>query len=282
MKRSFYQSLFGIVFLSLLGTATISAQYVPLVVEGNQWSNRLQSFLDIDLDQWFEGDSLIEGLIYKRLYTQVNGQNQSIVEGLIHEDVAEQKVYAWTSEGQALIYDFDVVVGQTVSVYVYGCTVDLVVTEVTTTMLGGDEREMIVFENEYWVEGMGSIYTLQGAGYYNCIADIDPILLCFFEQGELKFSNPDFFTDCETVVVEELSLELSAYPNPTTSQILVNGKFGETASFKITDAAGRLVKSSVWNEAGSVLVDMTRLESGYYFLQILDKKNVGVIRISKN
>jgi hypothetical protein len=280
MKRS-KLFLAPIFFLLMMCASGAMAQYKPVVVEGNQWSNRLQSFLDIDLSQWFDGDSLIGEQTYYKLWTQVNGQADVILEGLIREDDVEQKVYAWVGGEEVLMYDFDVMVGETISVYVYGCTVDLVVTDVATIMLEGEEYEMIVFDNEYWIEGIGSIYTLQGAGYYNCIADVDPVLLCFFEQGELKFSNDDFTTDCETVDIEEPTIELGVAPNPATAQVRVSGNFESFATYAVFDSRGRLVMQDRVVTPGMLIIDLSEVESGYYILRMMDEGLHGVTTISR-
>lgn len=258
-----------------------SAQYEPMVVEGNLWTNQLQTVVDIDTQQWFEGDTLLGEQTYKKLWTQVENQQMAIIEGLWREDLAEQRIYAWVDTSEVLVYDFDVSVGDMLTIYVYNCFSDVEVSGVGTIMVEGEEREMISFENEIWIEGIGSQWTPQGAGYYNCIDNLTPVLKCFFEQGELRYFHEDFAAECNTVSIENTIPDLQVSPNPVTDMINVSGSFEAGAHYVLIDVFGRSVRRGLISQSTQFQLELSNLASGFYFLIIRDELAHGSVRIQK-
>ena len=98
--------------------------YHPMVVENYSWNVTYKGGdLGDNIDRYFtkkelfEGDSVIDGVVYKKLW-EANplDLNKRSLLALIREDVVEEKVFAYTKDGEVLIYDLGVEIGDTVEV----------------------------------------------------------------------------------------------------------------------------------------------------------------------
>lgn len=115
-RRLFLLLLFVLVVIS-------ATAYTPIVVEGYSWNVVFigDNFGD-NIERFrthvekIEGDSVINGVTYKKLwrYYLANPEKRTL-EGLLREDVSEQKVWAYGNGLEALVYDFGVEIGDTIS-----------------------------------------------------------------------------------------------------------------------------------------------------------------------
>jgi hypothetical protein len=107
-----------------LNNRTLNENYSPIVENGYKW-NVVNRNVSLDADntivysthvEMFDGDSVVDGVTYKKLWScDPKNLESRTLEGLIREDVSAQKVWAYGNGIEALIYDFDVEVGDTLS-----------------------------------------------------------------------------------------------------------------------------------------------------------------------
>ena len=113
-------------FLFLVIALAVNAMaYQSMLVDGYHWNVVTRNAM---LDggktvvygthvEEFDGDSVINGVTYKKLWMYYPGNPEDrILEGLIREDVSEKKVWAYGNGFEVLMYDFNVEVGDTISV----------------------------------------------------------------------------------------------------------------------------------------------------------------------
>jgi len=178
--------------------------YVPLVHEGNdrqKWNvvyilandnypndyhTEIQSIRDnINLD----------GVDYKLVWTESVYDSKRIAGAVREEDrrVYYRRKLSQSYEEEVLLYDFNLTVGDTVTVNWFGQP--LTVIEETEVEVDGTMRRKLVFgPEEYWIEGVGSSYGFLNSGYENWMGSFVH-LLCYHENGDLVWDN-ESFDDC--------------------------------------------------------------------------------------
>lgn len=221
-----------------------------------------------------QGDSILNFVPYKILWTVNDGLYY--YSGLLREDITAQKVYYNYGGTEYMLYDFSLEVGDEASVYGIGLLHDIVVTEVTTTMVGGDERKKIIFDEPegwglgYWIEGVGSEFGLPDAAL-GMVTDYDPNLTCFYIGNELAWDNPDITNpECGALLnSEELeNAQLSIYPNPANTEVKI----------RVSQALlGKLIQATIYNSTGELVqrvtttertLDISKMAAGIYLLQV--------------
>ena len=86
------------------------------VVTRNAWLDGARTVVYGTHVEEFDGDSIINGVTYKKLWMYYpESPEERILEGLIREDASAQKVWAYGNGFEALMYDFDVEIGDTIS-----------------------------------------------------------------------------------------------------------------------------------------------------------------------
>mgnify|MGYP006336079193 FL=1 len=112
-----------LVLLLIIVIATNAMAYTPIVVEGYSWNVVCPwDYVGDNIERYtthvekIEGDSIVNGVTYKKLwkYYPNEPEKRSLV-GLLREDVEAQKVWAYGNGVEALMYDFDVEAGDTIS-----------------------------------------------------------------------------------------------------------------------------------------------------------------------
>lgn len=181
MKKHLPIAILSVTFLfaALCATAADRLPYRPLVVEGNTWRyNELYLYWvhdkpDLDWSLKIEGDTIIDGKQYKKVYAYTNRADTpdlGIAYAFIREDCEARKVYGlgneefllreklrqnWFPSGEYLLYDFDKPEN---SEWWEGYSRDKKVKESITSVNGNDLR---VFELENTncriIEGVGGI-----------------------------------------------------------------------------------------------------------------------------
>lgn len=184
--------------------------YQPLVMEDTHWKN-CRTFTENDwpcgqiFGYQIAGDTLVEGLAYKKLYQREflpNGesggawesydwplqiQNENLV-GFIREDVSGRKVYWRDASGQSicaavddevLLYDFALEVGDTLSGCLLSGAGPVIVSAIDTVDIYGAER--LIYQLSTGMELIG------GVGYSSGLLQ-PPVA----QTGELSFSLLDY------------------------------------------------------------------------------------------
>ena len=213
----------AVIALMMMGGMTMKAQdYHPIVEEGKQWNvlfsypwnppEPQHKYTDI---YKIEGDTLLDGVSYKVMYTTRNEDLMGwSVCGVIRETEDKQVLYRRDGASyDEILYDFSMEVGDTICMCDYGydgCC--MVVIEKGETIVNGEPRQQIVLEypfgngeEEVWIEGIGSLYGIVDSGSLFMTGG-STNLLCYYEGGDLIWQNTTpGYNECYMV-----------YPTPPT------------------------------------------------------------------
>ena len=278
-----------ITLLFLVGAISLKAQdYIPLVVEGKQWNvvltyvpwppiNRVTDVYKM------EGDTMVEGTVYKKLFTTQSEQyaNWELC-GILRETDEGQvfyRKYRWshTFEGESMLYDFSIQPGDSICYFDSSCL--LLLSKNDTILDDGTVRKRYDFQykqggylmdvRETWVEGIGSELGLLHSGSRFLVGGTYD-LLCYYENEDLVWQNPDF-NSCylNTLIVNENEIHsISIHPNPTTSLVTVTGENLRQA--EVVDLLGQQVISTQ-GKGDEIQINMSALPAGIYFVNVTDE-----------
>jgi hypothetical protein len=131
--------------------------YHPLIEEGKVWTYHYHSFngREFNVDRIIDGDTIIGGLTYKKIYDKVGGQYQYA----LREKGKKIYIVYPHHETASLLYDFSKNAGDVINELAY----PLIVASVDTIDIDGVKfRRMrvqdanIPVEDNFWIEGVGS------------------------------------------------------------------------------------------------------------------------------
>ena len=151
---------------------------------------------------------------------------------------------------EILLYDFTASVGDTLRIGDFA--EEMVLDSISVVQIGDVDRRKFWFGLEYdgfgnphtketWVEGFGSDFGLLWSGYYG-VYDGWHCLLCFHQNGELIWQNPEYNT-CTypyDAVEESEDSEISVYPNPGSNIFSIRTTL-QNARIEIYDLSGKLI-----------------------------------------
>lgn len=254
-----------------------------------------------DQKYFVDEDSSYNSLDYKKYFFSTDSllTNETLI-ALVREDTTTQEVFAIASGDsiERLIYDFSLNENDTVSVYplsfpeYYG-PIRVQIESVDTVIIGAVQRrrqKIIGYDFslplvEYWIEGIGSTMGLFNSGASGAgIVDIYyPVLLCFEQNGNLVFDNPNFpscYQAYPTSVNDiELSNSVDVFPNPARNSCTIKSE-SEILTYQVVSVSGRLIfEKGV--KANTVSVDLSNLTKGVYILRLTTEKGTVTKRIIK-
>ena len=291
----------------LLGQIQITAQdYEPLLKSGRSWTILAweQGSITNYTSGWvyyLAGDTIYENTTYQQLrFRRILAseapvfvppfelKEEDYLVGLIREELLSKKVFfldlsQFPTPSEQLIYDFDVAVGDTVSLdFIEG--IPLVVQDIELVMLGsGEERRKINFEvldnceGDYYIEGIG--------GGQGLLFPVGPCfesfsnLMCVQESNVLLYEVPGILYEdyqdqaCGLLLTNSKEIApseaLNIYPNPLQDHLTIElGKqLSGKNSIAIIDAAGRMLLQQEWIEQATT-IDLQHLMSGVYILRM--------------
>ena len=258
------------------GVKTQAQEYEPMIQEGNEWCT-LNAIVCKDTEghyntlvNWLSGDTLINEVRYTKVMETLNGEGTPYQVALLREE--DGKVWeTYNGNSEILLYDFTANVGDSL---VCGYGDYFVLDSISIEQIGGVDRKKFWFGLEYdftgepyametWIEGIGSDLGLLFCGsYYFCGGYYRA--LCFHQDGELIWQNPEYDA-CVITSVEEINDKvISVYPNPAMETVTIDGV--EAAEVQVYNALGQLVKTV--RDANEIPV--TDLPQGVYLLRITD------------
>ncbi|WP_236975979.1 T9SS type A sorting domain-containing protein [Membranihabitans maritimus] len=286
--------------LFFISNAT-AQEYTPFFGESSTGWYQYLDAADLDgkmtLTFYTDGDSIVDGITYHKVYYDLAGETDSIeyqLDGLYREDIEEQKVYALNAETalerEKLVYDFSKSAGDTIRL---GVNIELLLDSVSNTLhFCGQSMELesqvyylknsaIEDSTVIWIEGVGSLTSpfLQYSGV-NCDS-ITEALLCKMTDEEIvyHFNEVEGFEDCPFEVSSSNEsrpepLELKLFPNPATSRIYISGDPNELgkSTFKVYSLTGQEIKRGVLDYSQQTEIDVTNLNSGAYMIEIFNKE----------
>ena len=253
-------------------------EYEPIIREGNEWYT-LNAIVCKDTEghyntfvNWLSGDTLINEVRYTKVMETLNGEGTPYQVALLREE--DGKVWeTYNGNSEILLYDFTANVGDSL---VCGYGDYFVLDSISIEQIGGVDRKKFWFGLEYdftgepyametWIEGIGSDLGLLYCGsYYFCGGYYRA--LCFHQDGELIWQNPEYDA-CVITSVEEINDKvISVYPNPAMEIVTINGI--EAAEVQVYNALGQLVKTV--RDANEISV--SELPQGVYLVRIADEE----------
>jgi len=286
-------------FLSLFTLSNLNAQSPPsMAAEGNVWAHEdyihpTQNRDDIYTTYYFtKGEILIEGQVYRKVYTTSNLNPGDTTFHLGIRQVGDSVLVHGPTGGERLTYRFDVEVGDTVQVAAaLGEEFYHIVSGIDSMeMLDGTYRKRIYIdlylyfqgefeghfsEREIWVEGIGALrgaplWEPKWTGWhvFEFLADT---LYCFSDSTGSIYVD-ETYQSCDVLItdVAEISKKkpVKIYPNPAT----------DVLNIEITSPELRFGKISIWNLQGTLMVrsppqgltelDVSLWPKGVYLVQV--------------
>lgn len=290
--------------LAVLAVTTIqsAAQVTVPIPDSNAiWSVYQQKYIA-------GGDTSINNLTYTKIYyssdSLANPHTWQLL-AFIRED--SMKVYGMPKDStkEYLLYDWGLEVGDTARVhflitpYIQFATqvgsVKIQVMDVDSVSLGGQIRKQYqsapvgytAFNDEYWIEGIGSTYGLLtpslqwfGASEYPI-----PKLVCFSENELLIYDDPDeegcFVKDPYLGTGEEQAMSrFTLYPSPSSTTWHIESTF-KFKKVEVFDATGRRVEVPIHSDGSFCKIDIHTLPAGIYLIGIQDQNIVQMQRAIK-
>lgn len=274
------------ILLSLISSAS-SAQ-VEYLDATSRWSETGGYFSapisgSLTYEYFLNGDTLIGGTSYHKVqrtgvdstfmmipeppYSQFAGVNSmDAYMGSIREDVSNSSWYV-VFQGQyseQLLYDFGLLIGDTISGTFGDCSANPVVSAIDQVMVNGLPRNRFHLNNspKYFVEGVGASSGLFG---YLCK---------FFESGNCLET---YYLDQDSLIVdgctpvstgigsnENTKLDIHVFPNPTSERITITVADKTLYSVQLMDAQGKVVLHS--SGSGQQTLNVEHLANGPYKL----------------
>ena len=275
MKTTRIYTLLALLLLAG-GVKTQAQEYVPMIQEGNEWCT-LEAIVCKDTEghyntlvNWLSGDTLINEVRFTKVMETLNGEGSPYQVALLREE--DGKVWeTYNGNSEILLYDFTANVGDSL---VCGYGDYFVLDSISIEQIGGVDRKKFWFGLEYdfigepyametWIEGIGSDYGLLYCGsYYFCGGYYRA--LCFHQDGELIWQNPEYDA-CVITSVEEINDKvISVYPNPAMEKVTIDGV--EAAEVQVYNAFGQLVKTI----RNSNEIPVAGLAERVYLVRIMD------------
>jgi hypothetical protein len=223
------------------------------------------------------GDTILDGQAYKPLETE----NAREPLGYIREDTSERQVYirlTLTSEPtEIILFDFSLETGDTIRLYSFDYR-DLGLYEVDSigvinTLMGGRKAIYLastewLWAKPVWVEGIGSLGGIEyrseapSPGYGE--------LSCFFKNG-IKEYQSEFSLDLDNCIIgwsdirrEESDTGLLIYPNPASSEVMLEVSSSQPYQVSIIDINGRIHRIGEDLER----IDLHDVPKGIYILKL--------------
>ena len=281
--------------LLMAGGATMQAQeWMSLPKDNSEWNILWQSTGVptpelVTESLMISGDTLVDGELYKKVLRKLSSETQywhgSLeydLYGIIKEEESGKVFYKpKEQEIEYLLYDFGMNVNDTAVMYWCqlpnpNCEIHVRIDSIATQHIAGTERKVFyvsskdMFGDEWhwlntWVEGIGAMEGL----LYSChVVNAGGItlheLLCYHEDGELVWQNPDYDACTWEAVEETKESEISIYPNPANDKVVIKGV--EASEVQVYNALGQMVKTV----RRTNVVDLSGLVEGVYLLRIMD------------
>lgn len=222
-------------------------------------------------------DTLINGEVFQKLL--VSGSiGGSAYGGALRDNGSGQVYYCDQGSGPALLCDFDVVPGDTVLNVFSWWMEDVLVQDVDTIMVNGTPRKRIALTcitspgwvAAYWIQGIGSTGGFQFTNTCGSVSG-DGALICMTVNDTIQFgSNVGETGSCQIYLgIRDTNetLVLSAKPNPSYGQFIIDAGGERVIRCTLLDPQGREVMVVMGNE-----IDLSTYVSGIYTAVVVTEK----------
>ena len=260
-----------------------------------------------------EYDTLIEGVQYSSImpiYVPPGDYEPEWELGYCAFREENKKVYVYMPGcGEQLLYDFSLKIGDTIFYTIggiknidsgfsysiderYSSHYQVLVYIDTIELNTGEKRRRWNLSGGggnwggEWIEGIGEI---EGVGLFNPFVNDDTwggdgfTFTCFQHNQESIYSPLCKDCDCReapTHVTEINQLEISISPNPTSNQLRVTNYELQEMNIEIYDVVGKVVHRHS-NDASEIVIDISHLPIGVYFMKISTENSIITKRVIK-
>ena len=299
------------ILFSVCYSISLAQNYVPFPTSNAVWRGQ-RDYIEqtcpsmvcwhyVDFNQFINGDTIINGLVYHNLYeTSIDNlysvyQNYYLISstynapysiGQFREDNNKHLYYFryWNTFYDSLLFDFNLSIGDTFrSTLNYGGY--LKVSAIDSVFDGTVFRKKYFLDNDtissnnftpwFIIEGIGS-----NGGFTDQIVmgvESESNLYCFRENNIIKYS--DSIHNCSLVNIKENQSQQSSFtlsPNPTTE--ILNLKSEQPILFPlelfVMDMRGRLITQKIIYNTGDLSLNVKSFTNGEYLLAIKNKESV--------
>ncbi|MCD4665163.1 MAG: T9SS type A sorting domain-containing protein [Bacteroidales bacterium] len=242
----------------------------------------------------FSGDTTINQLNYLKIWESEDEQySEWYQRGFIRSDTNGNIFLRNLVNNEGLSYKFNVNPGDTFTVfnpfhyYIYTAEVLYVdsvyvepVNEYRKRIKITDYEEPTYAQEEYWIEGIGSMAGILNSGYhvYTLTGGLVDAL-CQWKNNSLVYSNPSFsfcFNIVSTLEMTDESTEIFIQPNPLVnkSYIVIKGLHFDNYQLEIRDIYGKNVCRYNIQQNKDMILDRGLFKSGLYIITLIDGNNV--------
>ncbi len=237
---------------------------------------------------YFDGDSIIGINSYKKVFSCDDSLHKNIkYEGLIREEEKKTYFIPANSDTEYLLYDFSLEEGMNFE-YGYFWTRDpsvtLYVNSVDSIEINGSMRKRIELSLygrviDVWVEEIGSLSGVLYPCYSAFLSGGVKELLCYYQDNELVYKNPDYskcyyddpneFLSVETITN---SSNIAIYPNPTGDFFIISDPKQTVSRVEIFDVFGKMIYEKNVNQ-NLLQINMSSYSQGIYLIRIVSNKS---------
>ena len=251
--------------------------YPRFIEDGKQWNVRLSNFENYVTEILiFDGDSIIDNLTYKKLYSSYDSLITLNYKALIREE--NNKVYLrHYNQPEALIYDFNLSLGESSTIYSPEGQgfIEVTIEDVSWIEYEGFYRKKYTLDgnyNEYWIEGIGSCFGPIYSKVYDFIICPDWTMTCAYSEEGQIYQYLDYLCfDIKTGINHTEENKAIVYPNPLFSgqeyRIINDQNIKEVL---IYNYSGLLIQQIEIPDKTETLLSTKNLTKGIYLLVIKD------------
>lgn len=292
----------------LLVTFELSGQkYFPFPTDTAQWNcltiaSEFPNSVDYINSQYkIRGDTVIQNVSYNKVYYTEDNWTTDLYIGGLREDSSKHIYFHPYSKylpnycstefpsdtAEYLLYIFDsLTAGVTLPINT-GAT-QIKVDEIDSIQLNGTFRKRYkirqqnLFDYDYWIEGIGSTKDLFAPYSYEFEWDLHT--LCYKDTLTYYINSPNGEDTCHytpPVGIQDIPLDnVNIYPNPASQTIKVETDLSqEKGTVIIYSIHGqKLLTRSL--KGSETEIDISRLENGIYFFEVIGEEKV-VLRFIK-
>jgi len=284
----------SLLFFLLIQFFAKAQEYVPFPDTNVIWSEVFVEPQPYSIDTYqygICGDTVINSLTYKKIYL-LSDTIYPIIKGQYCGSIRENNTkkifaigyectYPGTGEDEELLYDFSKSVGDTIFVGIDGIGPNgyLVIDNIDSILIDNNYRKTFYFTNQeaYWIEGIGSTRGLFSPITAQPTGAQKLELICFNQDGYVKFLNPEYntcfpvLTSLETQKLKEK--QVSIYPHPITDISIIDFSDIEHSYqyMLIYNLLGQKCYQIDISRKKQVLLNKSDYKSGLYIYYLFDK-----------
>lgn len=274
---------------------TVLAAILTLPVLSQQFTDQQNQWNVANSNGWtvisteiyrYSGDTLILGNNYRKMVYQPDSSVSTdwyYIAAIREENGYVYGVFNRTEE-ECLLYNFNLLPGESAYIQSIWCTGPTQVTCIDTASveINGTSRRVIFLDDtfeERWTEGIGSHFGPLYASLYMCVTDIYHHLLCYYNDNQLLYMDPDAISCYETNVSaqqETLNHQIKLWPNPAALELhveLPDMGSGYGGIYEAVNSAGKVILSGTTVNTPHLYINLASFPEGIYLFRWQTRKS---------